>query len=911
MPDRRTESSSAARLLRTKLFVPQVHAELVARPRLLTRLDAGHRCKLTLISAPAGFGKTTLLSTWIAERDEPVAWVSLDDRDNDPPRFWAYVIAGLQSVWPDVGETASAMLHAPQAPPIQGILTELLNDVAEQKEAVALVLDDYHAITDDDIHAALTFLLENAPPQLHLIIASRTDPPLSLPLLRARRQLVELRAADLRFTIEEAEAFFDQMEGLSLDDEDVTALESLTEGWAAGLQLAALSVLEVDDVSAFIQTFSGSHRYIFDYLAHEVLNRQPSAVHAFLLQTAILDRFNASLCEAVTGDVESQKVLERLEAANLFIVPLDQRRHWYRYHHLFSDFLQAQLEQEVEPQERVDLHQRASVWCEAQGYPSAAIQHALAAEDDERAAALIRQVTGEMFQRSELRTLLQWIEALPEPLLAEDAFLNMAMAWALLATGQSEAVAPHIQAVERLLEISVDEVDASCELPADIRGALAEIACIRASLAFNRFDLARAQALAQKALACLADPQAHGLYNQNLSLRGVAAFSSASAHEYAGETSAAVAVFEDAVDVIREDQNMHLLPVSISHQGQLYVVQGQLHDAAQTYETALASMDGDMPPSPLSGVAYTGLAQVLYEWNDLQQAVAHLERGVELGKQWVSWDVLLPGYAMLSDIAVARGDPEQALAYLDTLTEYVQQWEDIQWALPAIASHRALVAVRRGDVDAAAEWAASSELNESGPIPYVQEGDALVLVRVWLAQGRADAAVALLTRLLASNEAAERWGRVIKVLVLQALAFAELGNREAAVTALTRAVERAEPEGYVRTFIDEGAPLHALLAHVDVLPAYVTTLQAAFAEPEPEPAEDATVPVSQPLIEPLTDRELDVLRLIAQGLTNQEIADALFISVNTVKTHAKHIYEKLNVRNRAQATTRAAEMGLL
>ncbi len=910
MPDQTVSPSSEMRLLRTKLFVPRAHAELVARPRLLTRLDAGQRCKLTLVSAPAGFGKTTLLSTWSAEHDVPVAWVSLDERDNDPPRFWAYVIAGLQTVWSNVGETASAMLRAPQAPPIEGILTELLNDVVAQNETVALVLDDYHAIADDEIHAALTFLLENAPPQLRLIIVSRTDPPLSLPLLRARRQLVELRAADLRFTPEEVEAFFGQMEGLTLDDEDVTALESLTEGWAAGLQLAALSVLEVEDVSAFIQTFSGSHRYIFDYLAHEVLNRQPPAVRAFLLQTALLDRFDASLCEAVTGKADSQTILEALEAANLFIVPLDQRRHWYRYHHLFSDFLQAQLEQEAEPQERVELHRRAGLWYEVQGYPSDAIQHALAGGDAERAAVLIQQVTGEMFQRSELRTLMQWIGALPERLLAQDTFLNMAMAWALLATGQSEAVEPHIQAVERLLEVNVEKVDASCELPTDVRGALAEIACIRASLAFNRFDLPRAKDLAQIARACLADPQAHGLYNQNLSLRGVAAFNLALAHEYAGETSDAVAAFEDAVDVIRADQNMHLLPMSISHQGQLYVVQGQLHAAAQTYERALASMETDMPPSPLSGVAYTGLAQVLYEWNDLQQAVTHLERGVELGKQWVSWDVLLPGYAMLADIAMARGDPEQAIAYLDTLTEYVQQWEEIQWALPTIASQRARLAVRRGDLEAA-QWAATCQLNANGPIPYMQENDALLLARVWLAQDKADAAADLLARLLASNEAAERWGRVIQVRVLQALMHDARGDQQAAVTALTRALERAEPEGYVRTFVDEGAPLHALLAHVDVLPAYVTTLQAAFDQPKPEPAEDATGPASQLLVEPLTDRELDVLRLIAQGLTNQQIADRLFISVNTVKTHAKHIYEKLNVRNRAQATTRAAEMGLL
>jgi LuxR family maltose regulon positive regulatory protein len=908
-----SESSSTLRLLRTKLFVPRVHAELVARPRLLERLDAGQHCSLTLLSAPAGFGKTTLLSAWIGQRDAPVAWLSLDERDNDPARFWAYVIAALRTVWSDVGEAASAMLRAPEPPPIESVLTELLNDVAAQDGAGALVLDDYHAVTDETIHQALAFLLENRPPQLRVIIASRVDPPLSLARLRARRQLVELRAVDLRFTAGEAEAFFQHVEGVTLDPNDVAALELLTEGWAAGLQLAALSMLQVEDVGAFIRSFSGSHRYIFDYLAHEILDQQDAPVRDFLLATGMLDRFSASLCDAVTGREDSQAMLAQLEAANLFIVPLDQRRRWYRYHHLFSDFLAAQLTEEHSSAQILELHRRASTWHEDHGYAADAIRHALAAEAYHRAATLIKRVTQEMFARSELRTLLQWLTALPASSLEADAFLSMTAAWAFLATGQFEAVEPHVQAVEHLFGVTVDEVTDPTTLPDDVRGALAEIACLRATLAFNVFDLARVKALAQLARSALTDPQVDGPYNENLSLRSVAVFNLASAYEYSGETSAAIEAFEEAAALTREDENLHLLPMSISHLGQQRVVRGELHAAAQTYEEALQLLEEDVPRSPLAGMAYTGLARVLYEWNDLERAAALLGQGLELGKRWASWDILLAGYVTQANVALARGKPDQAAAQLDALIAYAEEREEIRWALPAVAAHRALLDVRRGEVAAAAQWAASCPLGGDAPIAYVQENDALVLARVRLAEGKLASAEQLLARLLAANEAAERWGRVLRVLVLQALVCDAQGRRETAVTALTRALELAEPEGYVRTFVDAGAPLRTLLADVDGVTDYAARLRAAFTEPPvPEPAEPAVEPASaQPLVEPLTERELDVLRLIAQGLTNQEIADDLFISVNTVKTHAKHIYEKLNVRNRAQATTRATELDLL
>ncbi|MGC9397571.1 MAG: LuxR C-terminal-related transcriptional regulator [Anaerolineae bacterium] len=909
MSDQKSHKTvSAPRLLRTKFFAPRRHAKIVPRRRLLMRLDEGRSCKLTLISAPAGFGKTTLLSAWIEYRAEPIAWLSLDERDNDPPRFWAYVIAALQTVWSEVGRTASDMLHAPQAPPLPSILTELLNDVAMQPDETVLILDDYHVIVTGEIHEGLTFLLENLPPQLHLMLASRTRPPLPLSRLRARRQLVELHTADLRFTAEETDAFFRKMEGLRLDAADVATLAARTEGWAAGLQLAALSLLETDNISRLLHSFSGSHRYIFDYLAHEVLNRQPPRLRAFLLHTSLLERFSAPLCNAVTAERESQRLLEHLETANLFIVPLDQRRRWYRYHHLFADFLQAQLREILSPAEIKALHRRAGEWYAAHGFTPDAIYHALAADDAAWADTLITQAANEMFAHSELRTLIEWIESLPASYLATDLPLNMIAAWARLATGQFKAVEPHLHIVEQLIGVRPEQVTDPDTLPTETRGALAEVACLRASLTLTMgFDLPRVKTFARTARRCLADARADGIYNTNFSLRGVAAFNLALAYEYEGQTSAAVETFEEAVTLTREDENLHLLPMSISHLGHLCVVQGRLHDAAATYETALASLAGKFSPSPLSGIAHTGLAEVLYEWNELQRAVAHLEEGIAMGERWTSWDILLAGYTKLAEVAAAQGEFAQAAAHLDALTDYAQE-HGLHWALPAVAGHRALLDLRRGDIASAARWATSCALPEEGPLPYMQENEALVLAQVRHAQGKPHEAAHLLTRLLAANEAARRWGRVIHILTLQALVWEQQGERKAGLAALTRALELAEPEGYVRTFVDAGAPLRALLAHIPTLPDYVARLQAAF---EVAAEEKNSPTISQPLVEPLTEREMEVLRLIAQGLTNREIANRLFISTNTVKTHARHIYEKLNVRNRAQATTRAMELGLL
>lgn len=910
--DNKSQIAVTLRLLRTKLFVPHAHPELVARPRLMEGLDTSLQCRLTLVSAPAGFGKTTLLSAWATQQPLPLAWVSLDERDNDPARFWAYVIAALQTLWPAVGTRAFTMVQAPQPPAIEGVLTELLNDVAAVGEEAILVLDDYHAVREPAIHEAVGFLLDNLPPTLHIMIASRTQPPLSLPLLRARRQLAEIKADHLRFTEPEASVLLNQTMGLALNEDEVAALETLTEGWAAGLQLAALSMQEVDDINGFLHSFSGSHRYVFDYLAQEVLNHQSPARRTFLLRTAILERMCGPLVDVVTAQSNGYATLVELERNNLFVIPLDQDRHWYRYHHLFRDFLVARLQEKMAPADVAACHRHASRWYADHDNLPEAIHHALAAEDFERARTLITEMVMPMFESSELRTLLSWLNRLPPSMLDADPHLSIAAAWASLATGQPDDVEPRLQAVERQLDIQADGSPATYQQPPDVRGTLGEISCLRASLAFNRMDVDQVRRLSNQAEIYLSEDVDRGAFNTRLSLQGIATFNLALAYEFSGDTREAVTTFERTIKLLREDANPHILPMAISHLAQLQVVQGQLRAARRTYEIALEAAQ-ESPHSPLNGIAYTGLGILLYEWNDLDQAAAHLLQGIELGEPWFHWEIILAGYTGLARIDMARGNPAKAMARMDALESQANRMK-IGWAMPAIMAYRALFQTLSGNASAAAAWAESfsSTIPELGPIPYTSEGYSLMLARILQQQGSLARAAGLLDRLIAGAKAGGRTGSVLKAQALDALVLAEQGERDAALTMLSRALALAEPEGYVRIFADLGAPMIELL-HATPASSYRTRLLDALdTSATLRPTSPAQSEASDPTLdEPLTDRELEVLTLIAEGLTNQEIADQLFISVNTVKTHAKNLYTKLDVRNRAQAALRASELGLL
>jgi LuxR family maltose regulon positive regulatory protein len=913
----------APRLLRTKLYVPRAHPDLVPRDRLARRLDEGQACRLTLLSAPAGSGKTTLLGDWLQRRGLHPAWVSLDAGDNEPRRFWSYVVAALDTVHAGLGRAAAELLSLPQPPPIEAILTDLTNDITALLDAAAepgnrliLILDDYHAIQAPSIHQALEFFLLNLPPGMRLIVASREDPPLPLALLRARRELVELRAADLRFTAGEAAAFLNTCMGLNLTAESLAALEARTEGWAAGLQLAAMSMQGVEDAAGFIRAFTGSHRYVFDYLAQEVLAQQPAPVRDFLLHTAILDRLCGPLCDAVTGGSDGQAMLERLEQANLFLLPLDHERHWYRYHALFAEFLHEQLARATGEERLAELHRRAAAWYERQGSMDEAVQHALHARDFEAAVRLVDACAEEMFVRSELVTLCGWLAALPEETIAARPRLSMLYAWALVATAHPEEAERWVEAIERRVGAGVDALAGpeAARLAPEVRAALVEVSVLRSTLAMGRGDLPRVLELLQRVLPYLEAEGQPYVFNTPRALHPAALFTLAIAHELGGDLAAASPAFARAAELALEDENHHLLPMALSHLAQIQIVQGKLHQAEKTYRQALDTSEKiAVRASPLAGMAYVGLGRLLYEWNELDAAGSYLARGIALGRPWLNWESLVPGYLTLTRLKRAQGDQAGAAEALDAFFN-LEGLPFPPQAVSGIAAYEALFQARWGDIEAAARWAADSDIDPGHEVPPIREEEAIILARVWIAEGRRADAERLLARLREAAQAGGRTGRLIEVLVLQALALYGQGQDGPALRALRQALSLAEPEGWVRVFVDEGEPMAEMLSRVGEPGAYVARLTAAFSPPPAGRAASATavtVASPQPLIEPLTDRELEVLQLIAQGLSNRQIAARLVVSVNTVKTHAKNLNAKLDAANRTQAVARARELGLL
>jgi len=924
-------SHPTSSLLRTKLLVPRIPEKVMARPRLLEALAHGLTRKLILVAAPAGFGKTTALGQWLVQSGLDAAWVSLDGRDNDPTRFWAYVVAAAQTVYPQVGAAALTMLRAPQPPPLETVLTELLNDLIHIPEDAVLVLDDYHVIEHPQIHEGVTFLLDHLPPPVHLAIVSRTEPPLSLPLLRARRQLVDLDADDLRFTVEEAADFLNRVMDLGLSPDQIAALETATEGWIAGLQLAALSMEGEDDVAAFIQSFSGSHRYVFDYLAQEILGRQPEGIKRFLMETSILERMSSSLCEAVVegipGRGSPQAVLEQLEATKLFIVPLDDQRRWYRYHNLFAEFLRARLTQSAKPNEIATLHRRAADWYADQEVIEAALHHYLAAEDFKVAADLLVRYEEDFFARSTLLSLVGWIEALPAAVLEQRLRLMGIYAWATLATGQLEKTERTLSRIEETVgaatEALLDDPEA---LPADQRRPLLEVAVMRTAGGMVFFKPDQVKRTAEQLLPYLREEDVRCLHNTTGELRPVLLLNLALAYEFSGDIAAAVPTFAEALEAGLEKNNMHIVPLALGHLGQLQATQGRLHEAQEIYQDALRRAEEMGPaPSPLVGNAYAGLGQLAYEWNELDKAEDYLRRSVELGKPWNSWESLVPAYMGLALIHRVHHRWEAAFAAVDEL-ETVCREANMEMLLPSVELTRIRLKADRGDLEAVSAWAAGQDLDaETMPGP-LQEGEAMTQVRVLLALGRYDQAALLTEHMLPGMEAGERWGRVLETLVLRAVALAGQNEADGALGALERALALGEGEGYMRVFLDEGAPMEVMLRRWQREQGgspYVSRLVAAFAaEPQREvqaqaPTAEPAQPVStaaeeaQPLIEPLTDRELDVLEELTKGLTNREIAERLMVSLNTVKTHTKNIYAKLEVRNRTEAVVRAQELGLL
>ncbi|MSP14032.1 MAG: tetratricopeptide repeat protein [Chloroflexi bacterium] len=931
-------------ILAIKLYIPPPRPIVVPRPRLIEQMNEGFRRKLTLISAPAGFGKTTLVSTWVAGCGRPVAWLSLDEGDNDATRFLTYLVAALQTVAAHMGAGVLGVLQSPLPPPTESILIALLNEITTMPHNFVLVLDDYHVIDAQPVDQALTFLLEHLPPQMHLIITTREDPNLPVARLRARGQLTELRAADLRFTPAEAAGFLNQVMGLNLSAADIAALETRTEGWIAGLQLAALalqgtiSVRGHQGTTSFIKSFTGSHHFVMDYLVEEVLHQQSASVQTFLLRTSILDRLCGPLCDAVlhrdAGQhphpaASGQETLAYIEQANLFIVPLDNERRWYRYHHLFADLLRQRLHQSAasstggERASVAELHSRASAWYEHNGAPTDAIRHALAAEDFARAARLIELVWPAMDGNFQSAAWLGWVKALPDELVRARPVLSVGYAWAFLNGGEMEAGEARLRDAERWLDPTTD-TGRRPETPsakmvvvdeAQFRSLPASIATARAYHAQALGDIPGSVKYARRALALL--PAGDHLR------RGPAAALLGLAYWANGDLEAAHQALADAMANFQIAGSIVFAISGTYGLADIRIAQGRLREAVRTYEQVLqlVAAQGELV---LPGTAdlYLGLGELHREQGDLDAAIQYLLRSEELGEH-----AALPDWRYRFCRAQARmketqGDLGGALDLLDEAERrYVRSpVPDVR----PIAALKVQVWVRQGRLAEALGWARGRDLSVDDDRGYLQEFEHITLARVLIAQYNSDRAerslhqaMGLLERLLKAAEAGGRTGSVIEILVLQALAHEAQGDIPPALVSLERALTLAKPEGYVRIFADEGLPMAHLLsaaaAH-GMTPDYTGKLLAVF-ETEEQQREDKSylpsAPPAQPLIEPLSQRELEVLQLITQGLSNREISERLFLALSTVKGHNRIIFGKLGVQRRTEAVARARALGLL
>ena len=940
-------SSVRTEILQTKLYTPKPKPTLISRPRLIERLNDGLSRQLIVVSAPAGFGKTSLLAEWGVQisalntplqpaiRNPKLGWLSLDRGDNDPVRFWAYLIAALQKIRPSLGAGALVMLEAssPQAVSIETVLTSLINDIAQEPAAFALVLDDYHLIESHTVHDALNFLVEHLPPPpggLTLIIASRTDPPLRLPRLRAQDELVELRAADLAFSVEETAVFLQNATGLTLSAQETAALKTRTEGWIAGLQMAALSMQgrDPETIPDFIRSFTGSHYYILDYLTDEVLQQQPEHIQSFLLLTSILNHLNGPLCDAVTGfrdetsasaisNLQSvlagQLILEQLESANLFLVPLDDERRWYRYHHLFADLLRSRLEQML-PDQIPTLHRRASAWYESQGLIVEAVGHALAAGDVDWIERLVAENALALSYHGELATVIGWLDALDDEVVRSRPRLGVAYAWTLAYAGRFKRVEPLLQEAEKALA-DLDENDATPVLSTGERQCVVgQITAVRAYVAALKGDMSCAAPLARKALDLLPATE--------LTMRGWTTLLLGCALRSQGDLTAASQVFDTAVAINRTTGNIYLEVDTLWEYAVLQLMRGQLHRVMRTCEEALqvanqyASCSGRQ--LPVTGYTYTLMGRVLCQWNDLEAALRYVKEGVSRCRQWGQADALTQGYFHLAGVLYAAGEIEEALEVIQAARQAARELG--RWYVVTAGAYEARIRLAQGNIAAATRWLPESGLSVDDELSLELCSSYLTLARILMVQGQLVQALGLAERLLQMAEAAGAVGPTIEILVFQSLVLQAKNQDEGALTSLARALSLAEPEGYVRVFIGEGPPMYRLLEETAVrgiAAKYVAKLLSEFGVGVQDksairiPSTSLRTGPQSALIEPLSQRELEVLRLLAAGRSNKGIAQTLVIAVGTVKKHLKNIYQKLNVHSRTAAVARARELDIL
>ncbi len=861
-----------------KLLVPRARDDLIRRPRLEDLLEKGLRRKLVLLSAPVGFGKTSILSQYVPICGMPVGWLTLDGGDNDQTLFLQYLVAAMQTVGSGVGQCVLDILHSHQPGAMEIVMAALANEVLAIPDDFLLVLDNYSSINAPQVHDSVSFLLDNMPASMHMIIAGRSDPPFPLASMRSRGELVEIRADDLRLTSSEAMAFLERNLGFRPSQDDLDLLQSRTEGWIAGLQLAVLAASRKEDISHSLREFKGSHRHLADLLLAEIFMCQPPDTQAFLLETSILDHMTGPMCDEVLGRTQSQRLLEHLEHENLFVVPLDDRRTWYRYHQLFSEFLLHRLSRD-HPDRVVELHRQAAAWFERNSLTAEAIEHALAANEFDQVIQLVRPVAVSMLTHGQHLTLARWLGAIPEEILFEDPQLCLWYASAFLVTGIIRE-----RPLQRAESAVVDKAN------------LGYVLSMRAHAACLNRDLDGAVALSRRALAVLSP--------DDLFLRSVVNLFLGEAFYLKGEVERALEALSEARSLAHASDNLLVSLMASEILGLTYVLAGRLHQAAGFFNQVIdnAIEKQCYPPSVLG---HLGKALVLWEWNDLEAAMDHLEwcdRRERFGF------LLAQVHAAMSHVFESRGDYEKALAELDKATEVLHPVKEAD-LIATMRAYQARIWLLQGDLTAAVKWSQYCGLTCSDPPLYEHETAHLTLVRVLISMGRPGEALQLLEQLMTAAESAGRGGVVIEILVLQAIAFAMQKRHENAMIVFERALAMGASGGYLRTFLDEGMPVAELLFRSDsteIDAAYTERLRAAFEE------EAGILPLTgKELVEPLTGREVEVLRLVVAGASNNEIATQMYISENTVKKHVSNIFQKLNVTNRLQAANRVRELRLV